>query len=163
MPLLASCQTQEQTGGALGGLGGAGLGALAGGAIGRSPAAALIGAGIGGLGGYFIGSSIGRRLDEADAQRAARATQQVLAAPAYYPPPPAPGQPPPPPRPPRPVRWASDHNSGVAGSAKVVAVQPLANGGECRLVREIAVIQGQEQTQNTRYCRSPDGHWTAQA
>ena len=158
VPLLGGCQTQEQTGGLTGGLGGA----LAGGLIGRSlggSTGAAIGAAVGGAGGYFLGSAIGRRLDEQDRARAQAATQQALAAPVYYPTPAAQSAPPPP----KPVVWNSARNANVSGTSQVTAVQRQTDGGECRMVRETAYISGQEVVQNTRYCRSPDGNWVAQA
>ncbi len=154
---LGGCQTNEQTGGLIGAGSGAVLGGLLGNAIGHNAAGTLIGAGIGAAGGYFIGSAIGRQLDEQDRQRAMAATQQALAEPVYYPP--AGGPPPPPPRP---VSWSSDHNNGTHGSTSVVAVQRQASGGECRTVREVAYIKGEEVVQNSRYCRSQDGGWAAQ-
>src|SRR5579872_3434395 len=87
LPLLGSCQTNEQTGGLLGALGGAAGGAAIGGAIGHNATGALIGAGVGALGGYLIGSAIGRALDERDRRIAAQSIQQVLYEPvpaAYY-------------------------------------------------------------------------------
>ena len=155
MPLVAGCQNNEQTGGLLGGIGGA----LACGAVGaalthRAYGAALPAAACGAAG-YFIGSAIGRQLDERDRAMAAAATRQVLALPVSYPaasstPHHAAA---------RTVRWTSDHSS-AHGSATVVAVQPRSGGGECRTVREIAYIRGEEVPQTTKYCRSPEGSWT---
>jgi len=152
----AACQTNEQTGGLVGAGGGALLGGLVGQAAGHSTTSTLIGAGIGAVGGYFIGTAIGRQLDEADQKRAAHATQQALAQPVYYPA----GQPATLPK--QSEKWSSDH-SGDSGSAKVVAAQQTASGGECRMVREVAYIKGQEVTQDSRYCRGADGSWVAQA
>lgn len=153
---LAACQTNEQTGGLVGAGTGALLGGVLGNAIGHNAAGTLIGAGIGAAGGYFIGSAIGRQLDERDRERAMAATQQVLAEPVYFPPS---GAPPPPPRS---ASWTSDHNTGARGSTSVVAVRRQAAGGECRTLREVAYIKGEEVVQNSRYCRSSDGAWTAQ-
>ena len=175
LPLLGSCQTNEQTGGLLGAMGGAAGGAAIGGAIGHNATGALIGAGVGALGGYLIGSAIGRALDERDRRLANQAVQQVLYAPAPYPaessyePEPYPAQPGAPPRPrrhaaarPRPAQatahWTSDH-SGANGSVTVVAVQPSGNGGECRTVREVAYVSGKELVENQKYCRAPNADW----
>jgi surface antigen len=152
----AACQTNEQTGGLVGASSGALLGGLVGQAAGHNTTSTLIGAGLGAVGGYFIGTAIGRQLDEADQKRAAHATQQALAEPVYYPA----GQPAALPK--QPAKWSSDH-SGDSGSAKVVAAQQTASGGECRMVREVAYIKGQEVTQDSRYCRGSDGSWVAQA
>ncbi len=154
---LAGCQTNEQTGGLVGAGGGALFGGLLGHAIGNNTTGTLIGAALGAAGGYFIGSAIGRQLDEQDRQRALAATQEALAEPAYYPP--NGGQP----RPPaRSAPWTSNHDTGARGSATVVAVQREASGGECRTVREVAYIKGEQVVQNSRYCRSTDGGWVAQ-
>jgi surface antigen len=157
LPLLAGCDTKEQSYGA----GGAALGALACGAAGaaifHTTAGALGSAAACGAVGYLVGSSIGRKLDEQDRARAAAATQAALAQPVYYPhnttnvvrPRP------------HPVTWKSDHGTGNSGTAAVVAVQPQPSGGECRTVREVAYIKGQETTQESKYCRSADGSWTS--
>ncbi len=159
LPLLLGCQNQEQSYGA----GGAAVGALTcgliGGAIFHSTAGGLASAAACGAAGYFVGSSIGRKLDDRDRERAQAATQAALATPVRYTPTqttiihPAP----------RPVTWASDHGTGVTGSASVVAVQPPAatGGGECRTVREVAYIKGQEETQDSKYCRGSDGSWVS--
>src|SRR5262245_32214549 len=155
LPMFA-CSTNKQTGQLVGAGGGALIGGAIGNAIGGNTTGTLLGAGLGAVGGYFIGGAIGEQLDEADQKRAAAATQQVLAEPVTY-------TPNPPPTPPaKPASWQSDH-SGNSGSAKVVSVQQTANKGECRTVHEVAYIKGQEVQQNSRYCRSTDGAWVAQA
>jgi surface antigen len=168
VPLLGACQTNEQTGGLLGGLGGAAGGALIGGAISHNATGALLGGAIGGLGGYLVGSAIGRSLDERDRRLANQAVMQALYAPpgpGYYGPEPyyepAPGAPPPHrhhryPR--RSAHWTSDH-SGAHGSVTVVAVQQTAGGAECKTVREVAYVSGRELAENQRYCRSGSSEW----
>ncbi|HET9019937.1 MAG TPA: hypothetical protein VFN46_10130, partial [Acetobacteraceae bacterium] len=86
-----------------------------------------------------------------DRQRAEAATSQALATPMQ---PGETGQP---------VSWNSQQNAGVNGAAQVVGVQPTPDGGQCRDVREIAYVNGQQTTQTTRFCRSPSGSWTKQA
>jgi surface antigen len=143
--VLGGCQTNQQTGGLFGAGGGALFGGLLGNAIGHDQTSTLIGAGLGAIGGYFIGSEIGRQLDQADQQRAARATQQVLVS--------------------SPRRGASrtwkNSSTGVRGSSTVVAVEPKASGGECRTVREVAYIKGEEVQQESRYCRNSGGEWAS--
>jgi surface antigen len=158
LPLsLTACQNNEQAGALLGTGGGALVGGVLGNVIGHSTAATVIGATVGGGIGYFAGSAIGRNLDEADRARASAATQQALAAPVYYPPSGAPPQPPA-----HPVSWVSDHNTNTRGSSTVVAVNRAPRGGnECKTVREVAYIKGQEEVQNSKYCRSSDGSWEA--
>jgi surface antigen len=148
--MLAACQdvpgmqTKQQAGGLLGGA----AGAIAGGLLGEryGVAGSLIGGVLGSVGGYMLGSMIGARLDEGDRQRAAAATAQALAAPA----------------PDTPIAWHSDHNSGIGGTAEVVGQQPMANGGQCRDVREVAYINGEQTTQTSRYCRDANGAWAKQ-
>ncbi len=155
VPLLGGCENQQQTGGLLGGLGGATAGGLIGHAIGGS-AGTAIGMIVGGGAGFLVGSSIGKRLDEQDRARAENATQQALAAPVTYPSNSATTAPPP-----RPVAWNSARNTDVRGSSTVTSVQRESNGGECRMVRETAYIKGEEVVQNNRYCRGGDGQWVA--
>lgn len=152
-PLLAGCQTNEQTGGLMGALGGGALGCLAGGLIGHNATGTALGCAGGAVAGYFAGSAIGRQLDERDRERALQATREVLYQPVYYPPgstatvyPKS-----------KPVHWNSDHNAGVKGTATLVSVQPKPDGGECRVVRNVAYIKGQEVQQESRECRTADG------
>ncbi|MFO1039191.1 MAG: hypothetical protein U1E45_20295 [Geminicoccaceae bacterium] len=168
--LLSGCQNKEQAGGTIG----ASVATVACGALGHAlfdstlgtvlPAAAC------GAAGYFIGSAIGQQLDEADRQQAWSATEQALAAPVAYPKgstavtttsAAAPKKAPKPPK--KAAVWKSDSGTGNHGSAKVTAVQPQADGGECRVVHEVAYIKGQEVTQDQRYCRGTEGEWVAQA
>ncbi len=157
LPLLAGCQNNEQTYGA----GGAALGAvacgIAGNAIFHSTVGTLGSAAACGAVGYLAGSAIGRQLDDRDRALAAAATQQALATPVQY----APTQTAVVHPHPKPTTWKSDHGTGTSGSASVVAVQPGPSGGECRTVREVAYIKGQEQTQESKYCRGSDGSWVS--
>ena len=142
-------QNDQQAGGLLGGAAGAIAGGMLGSSFGGS--GALIAGVLGSIGGYMLGSAIGAHLDAADRQRAEAATGQALAVPMQ------PGQVG------QPVGWSSPQNTGVNGAAQVVGVQPTADGGQCRDVREIAYINGQQTTQTTRFCRGPSGTWTKQA
>ena len=141
---LGGCQTNQQTGGLFGAGGGAMFGGLLGNAIGHDQTSTLIGAGLGAIGGYFIGSAIGRQLDQPDQQRAARATQQVLVS-----------------RKSGASRSWKNSGTGVRGSSTVVATEPKSGGGECRTVREVAYIKGEEVQQESRYCRNAGGDWAA--
>jgi surface antigen len=151
MPLLCACENNEETGGLLGAVGGGALGAGLGEAIGGNTTGALIGAAAGSLAGYFVGSAIGRQLDERDRQIASSATQRALDEPVSSPSAVAAAPPPP-------ATWQSDH-SGASGSSQVIAVQPQSNGTQCKLVHQVAYIQGNEIQQNERYCQSPNGSW----
>jgi hypothetical protein len=39
----------------------------------------------------------------------------------------------------------------------------VSDGGNCRNVREIAIVRGQEVRQESRYCRNQAGAWVLQA
>lgn len=145
LPLVAGCQTNEQTGTLLGAGGGAAVGAGIGSAFGGRNGA-LIGALLGGAVGGFAGSQIGQQLDQRDRERAEAATRQALVS-----------------RPNSPVAWASDQNRGVRGSARVTNVQRQPSGGECRTVRETAYVKGQEVVQNANYCQTAGGEWMPHA
>ena len=155
-PLLAGCGSNAQNYGA----GGAAIGAVACGVIGnalfRTAGGTLGSAAACGAAGYFIGSAIGRRLDERDRTVAQAATQRALAAPIRYRPNQTDVV-----RPAVSRSWASDHGTGVRGSASVIEATRQPNGGECRTVREIAYIKGQEEAQQTKYCKGGDGSWVA--
>jgi uncharacterized protein YcfJ len=82
--LLAACatpSTREETGAAVGAIGGAAIGSQVGGGNGRT-AAVIVGA----VGGGVIGAKYGRYLDEQDKQHVTRATERALAtgAPQVY-------------------------------------------------------------------------------
>lgn len=171
--MAAGCGTNQQTVGA----GSSAVAAIACGAAGHylfhSTLGAVLPATACGAIAYFVGSEIGRRLDEADREKAAGATQQALAQ--SLPPAAATSTPQPKPssgaaRKPKPakatssptVTWKSADNSGAHGFATVVAAHDEPDGAECRSVREVAYIKGEEVVQNSTYCRSPDGDWRAQ-
>jgi surface antigen len=158
MPLLTACQNNEQTGGLLGALGGGALGCATGQLIGHSAAGTAIGCAGGALAGYFAGSAIGRQLDERDREKALAATQQALYVPVSY----SPGSTRTIHPRTKPVSWTSDHNPGVRGSSTLVAVEPKSDGGECRIVRDIAYVKGQEVQQQTRECRTANGSFVEQ-
>ena len=78
---MIGCATHEGTGAAVGGLLGAGTGALVGKAAGNTGAGALLGAGVGALAGAAVGNSEDRREHrEAVVQAQASATMQDGAA-----------------------------------------------------------------------------------
>jgi surface antigen len=146
---LSACDTNQQNGGLLGAGAGGALGGLLGNAVGKGSGkttSTVIGAVGGALAGYFVGSAIGSKLDSKDRTKAETATTAALHQPTQRA---------------RPIRWKSDH-SGNNGQAQLVEVEPASGGGgECRTVREIAYIKGEEVTQNSKYCRSPAGEWVS--
>jgi hypothetical protein len=142
----------------IGGGAGAAFGGLVGNLMGHSATSTLLGAALGGAAGYFAGSVIGQQLDAHDRELAAQKTEEVLDEPA---PTPEPGH--------AvyvrhhyPHRWTSD-KTATSGSATLEKVSVTPNGNECRLVREIAVINGQEVVQHTSYCQTASGSWKAEA
>ncbi len=140
---LPGCETNQQTGQVLGGVGGAVLGHQLGGLVGGSNAR-LIGAAVGAAAGVWVGGAIGQRLDERDRQLAEQATRAALDAP---------------PTNRQPVGWTSNTNAGVSGNAQVVNVARNTAGGECRMVRQVAIVNGQEVTDQQQFCRGADGRW----
>jgi hypothetical protein len=64
--LVAGCESQGQTGAALGGLGGAGLGAIIGHQSGHTAEGALIGGAVGAGGGYILGSEQDKKKTQAE-------------------------------------------------------------------------------------------------
>jgi surface antigen len=159
--MLCGCDpntmNKQQWGSLLGGGGGAALGGLIGSHASHGKAGmTLMGAGLGGIIGYLAGSTIGQHLDERDRQSASTATMKVLNQPirknsngtgsAH------------------PVKWVSDHNQGTSGSSNVIEVEPNpGSGGECRTVREVAYIKGQEVMQESKYCHNAEGQWVPAA
>jgi hypothetical protein len=163
---LAACsglsrEQAKQVGQVVGLVAGVAIGVAVGGDVGGDVAVAVGGA-VGAALGAFIGGEIAEHLDEADRALAAQASQTALDADPL----PAPE----PPRQPadsagigrsaapaaRPaVAWTSERNDGVHGSSTVVATEPGAVGGICKLVHEIAHVGGQELRQEVRYCRAP--------
>lgn len=81
-PVLIGCQTHNYTqrGAAVGGLGGAGLGAVLGEIAGDKP---LAGAAVGSAVGALTGASVGNALDEIDARNEQRVQQAAYAGQAY--------------------------------------------------------------------------------
>jgi surface antigen len=180
---VAGCETtgSSQTAGQLGGgaLGGA-IGGFLGNEIGGT-AGALIGVVAGVALGGLVGGEIGRRLDEADRERASAATQQalertevrVVEAPAPRPTTTEPRQVDAPAKPPqrREIElvsapresWNSDENADVSGSATVIGADIDDDGRQCRTVREVAYIGGEELKQEVEYCRVADGGWVKTA
>lgn len=53
------------------------------------------------------------------------------------------------------ARWESDERPGVRGSSTVTASSKFADGTQCRDVRNVATIDGEEQTITKRMCRAP--------
>jgi hypothetical protein len=53
------------------------------------------------------------------------------------------------------ARWTSDTRPGVGGSSTVTSKATLADGTECKNVRKVATIDGEEKILTDRMCRAP--------
>lgn len=53
------------------------------------------------------------------------------------------------------AEWSSPTRADTYGSSTVTGAQKLADGTECRTVRDVATIDGEEQTVTKRMCRAP--------
>jgi len=125
----------------LGGLTGAGLGALAGSQI-SSGKGQLAAVAIGTLLGAYAGSEIGRQLDERDRMLAYQATSQAHAAPV--------GQP---------IVW-SNPSTGHTGTVTPIrtGTDPT-TGAQCREYQHTVTIGGRTEQALGIACRQPDGTW----
>jgi surface antigen len=148
--VLGGCEgTNQQAvatgiGTAAGGLAGALIGRQVGGS---GSSGALIGGLLGAAVGGVAGNMIGQRLSEAERQRQVAANQRVLDTP-LKPNAPLPRE-----------QWTSPENPTTRGTTEVVRVT---DGGQCRNIREIAYVRGQEVRQDARFCRDGNGQWTRQ-
>lgn len=135
---LAACQSGPKA--QLGGLLGAGGGALAGSQIG-SGKGQLTAVAIGALGGMLLGNSIGNSLDELDQMKMSNTTQRTLEV----------------------VRdgqtstWQNP-NSGNSGSVVPLRTYQAA-GSYCREFQQTVTVGGQQQSAYGTACRQPDGTW----
>ena len=160
---LSACETNEEWGQMMGALGGAALGiAVAGDDDPTMVAlAAAAGAGIG----MWIGGNIGRGLDERERERLAGSTKQVLAmeVPSGSPlrGPNAGSQPAG--RMPS-ASWTSPTKpSSVSGKSTLVGISSTGGTGECRTVRQLVVKNGEETSEDARFCRADAASPWAQA
>jgi surface antigen len=138
----ATCEAQRdrsrRRGRLVGALIGGLAGGIAGGGFGRNPGrtAALIGA----LApvGALLGDAIAGLLDCDEQRRAASATEAAVS---------------------RGVgtteNWASATRPGVTGSSTVTAAERTADGGDCMIVTDIVIVDGEETRAPKRLCRSP--------
>lgn len=150
--MLTACETNEEWGQLMGAVGGAALGmAIAGDDDDTMVAiAAIAGASLG----MWIGGNIGRGLDEKERERIANTTQQVLAmevptgSPLRSPNGASSGTPS--------ASWTSPTNpETVSGKSTLLKVSSTGGAGECRTVRQLVVKNGEETSEDARFCR-PD-------
>ena len=137
MFLLSSCMATTANKSQLGAAGGAGIGAIAGQAIGRNTESTLLGAAVGGLLGYIVGNE----MDKYDQQRL---SQVYESAPS--------GQT---------TTWTNpDH-----GNQYQVTPQPAyqnQNNQWCRKAEIIAIIDGKTERTYSTACRDMNGNWQLQ-
>ena len=138
--LVSGCDggTKQQIGTVLG----AGLGAVAGSAIGDGRGQMLaIAAGT--LLGGIVGSEIGKSLDKADIAYMNQTQQQTLeSAPSGT------------------QKTWHNPDSGNSGSFTAQPAIQLADGTYCRDFQQTVTADGRSQTAEGRGCRQPDGEWT---
>lgn len=162
MLAVSACETQEEFWGTMGAL----TGAVAAGMLVGDDDGALLAAAVlaGAAAGGWLGSNFGRGLDEAERERVAASTQQVLnqniptnsplrSASAAYSASAAAVAPA--------VTWTSPTNpQTVSGKTTLLQVSSDGGGSECRTVRQLVVVNGQEESQDTQFCRaSADAQW----
>lgn len=105
----------------------------------------LIGAGAGAIIGGMAGSYFGEKLDELDQVKAEMAAMTALKADDE-----------------RPVNWKSEQNEGVGGSVRVVS-DAGAHTSDCKVVRHILNISGEEVIEEQEYCLDASGSWVLQS
>ena len=139
---LGACNTFDGAGNKqlIGGLGGAGLGGLAGSQIG-SGSGRLWATGAGVLLGALAGSEIGSSLDRADQAYAAQATQSAYSAPV--------GQT---------IRW-NNPDSGNYGTITPTRSGTDNSGRVCREYHQTIYVGGKQQSGYGTACQQSDGSW----
>ena len=103
-----------------------------------------IGAVAGALIGSAMGSFIGEKLDEIDQLKAEMAAMTALKADDA-----------------RAVSWQSEQNDDVSGTASVVSSKGTASG-DCKIVRHLLNISGEEVVEEQKYCLNANGSWVLQ-
>lgn len=104
-----------------------------------------IGAATGAIIGSAMGAFIGEKLDELDQLKAEMAAMTALKA-----------------NDDRVVSWQSEQNDDVSGTASVVSNKSAASG-ECKIVRHLLNISGEEVVEEQEYCLSANGSWVLQS
>jgi surface antigen len=125
----------------LGGLIGAGLGALAGSQIG-SGRGQLAAVAIGTLGGAWAGSEIGRRLDERDRLLASQAIQQSFHSPVGDT-----------------IRWNNPETGHYGTVRSTRDGTDMASGAYCREYQQVITVGGRQEMAYGSACQMPDGDW----
>lgn len=138
----SACQTtgsQQETATALGMIIGGVAGALIGSSNGGAELGAVLGAAMGGVAGAIIGA----KLDEIDRLAANAARTTALSVPTGDR-----------------VEWESEENISVRGFATPISAKTFSEGRECRTVRQVAYIKGEEIEETTQFCKiEGTGRW----
>lgn len=132
------------TGQVVGTLAGAGLGAILGRKIdgGRNRGLGTL---LGGAAGALIGNRIGAALDKCEQEKVNNATLAAVNDP----------------QPGKEQTWQSETRPGVGGKISAGAPQKLADGRECRPVRRVSYVNGEEIRESPTLCRVPPrAEWT---
>lgn len=135
MLLLTSCANMNKD--QVGGLGGAGTGAIVGQAIGHNTEATLIGAAVGGMLGYIVGNE----MDKYDRQELNHVYERGVSG--------------------QTSSWVNPDK----GTQYQVTPQPAytaANNQVCRKAEVTAIIDGKAEKTYTTACRDDYGHWQLQ-
>ncbi|WP_326524993.1 hypothetical protein [Sphingomonas sp.] len=80
------------------------------------------------------------KLEPAERERAAKATNDVLEKPVGTT-----------------AAWSSDTRADVSGSSTLTAQNRLADGSMCKNVRDVATVNGEEMVISKRMCKAPGG------
>ena len=117
---------------------GAGLGAILGRKIdgGRNRGLGTV---LGGAAGALVGNRIGASLDRCEQEKVNDATLAAVNDP----------------QPGKEQTWRSDTRPGVGGKISAGAPEKLADGRECRPVRRVSYVNGEEIRENPTLCRVP--------
>lgn len=139
---VGACNTTQNMGTkqAVGGVGGAVLGGLAGSQIGKG-SGQLWATGAGVLLGGLLGSEIGSSLDQADMAYANQANRRAYTAPIG-----------------ETVRW-NNPDSGNYGTITPTRDGYSSAGRYCREYQQTIVVNGQNQSGYGQACQQPDGSW----
>lgn len=86
-----------------------------------------------------VSDSIGRRLDRDERRQASAATTIAVCR----------G------KPGETVKWVSANNNGVSGSSTIARRDQLTDGSTCIMVRDVALVAGEEVKVTRRLCRAP--------
>lgn len=134
---LTSCETKQQSGSLIGGLGGALIGSQFGSGGGR-----LLGAGIGAVLGTLAGSYVGKNLDEQDKAKMDRTAQNSLENAKT-------GQV---------SRWKNP-DTNHSGTFIPTKTYKSTEGRYCREYTHTVTVGGQTEKAYGTACRQPDGQW----